>query len=196
MGTAAAFIDGGYVEKVLKYDHNLASVDFSKLVQEMIAPHELLRAYYYHCLPYQSNPPTQEEKERYAARHRFTTALSYLPHFEVRLGRLAYRGINSEGNPIFEQKKVDCMLGVDMALLAAKGKVTHISIFTGDSDFIPAIESAKKEGVVITLWHGSFNNEHTKPSRELYERADERKELTKDIVIHIRRTPKAQDVRS
>ena len=44
--------------------------------------------------------------------------------FEVRLGKLAYRGKDHEGNPIFQQKKVDCMVGVDMALLAGKGRIT------------------------------------------------------------------------
>lgn len=190
MGVAAIFLDGGYIEKVLTFDHCQPSIDFAKLAQEMAAPDELLRAHYYHCLPYQSNPPTEEEKERYAMRHRFTTALSFLPRFEVRLGRLAYRGVGSDGKPIFQQKRVDCMLGVDMALLAAKGKITHVSIFTGDSDLIPAIEAAKREGVLVTLWHGSLASDETRPSRELFEIADERRELTKEIVAKIKRPPK------
>lgn len=190
MGVAAIFLDGGYIEKVLRFDHGLMPIDFSKLAQEMAAPDELLRAHYYHCLPYQSNPPTDEEKQRYATRHRFTTALGFLPRFEVRLGRLAYRGIGSDGRPIFQQKRVDCMLGVDMALLAGKGKITNVAIFTGDSDFIPAIEAAKREGVLVTLWHGSLISDDTKPSRELFEIADERRELTREIVAKIARQPK------
>lgn len=190
MGVAAVFLDGGYIEKVLRFDHSQASIDFAKSSQEMAAPDELLRAYYYHCLPYQSNPPTQEEKERYSSRHRFTTALGFLPRFEVRLGRLAYRGIGADGKPIFQQKRVDCMLGVDMALLTAKGKITNVAIFTGDSDLIPAVEAAKRESVLVTLWHGSLISDDTKPSRELFEIADERRELTKDIVRKIMRSAK------
>lgn len=181
MGVAAAFLDGGYVEKVLHYDHCEAKIDFEKLVHVMVEPDELLRAYYYHCLPYQSNPPTEEERKRYAARHRFITALSFLPRFEVRLGLLAFRGIDTEGKRIFQQKKIDCMVGVDMALLAGKGKITSVAIFTGDSDFIPALEAVKREGVVVTLWHGS-SSPNTRPSRELVEKADERRELTVEIV--------------
>lgn len=184
MGLAAVFLDGGYVEKVLRFDHQEAKIDFQKLARLMAHPDELLRAYYYHCLPYQSNPPTEEERRRYAARHRFTTALSFLPRFEVRLGRLAYRGQSAGGEPIFQQKRVDCMVGVDMALLAGKGKITSAAIFTGDSDLIPAVESVKREGVLVTLWHGSFS-EHTRPSRELYEVADERRELTAELVQQI-----------
>jgi uncharacterized LabA/DUF88 family protein len=189
MGIAAAFLDGGYIEKVLHHDHGEPRIDFEKLVHLMVEPDELLRAYYYHCLPYQSNPPTEEESQRYGARHRFITALSFLPRFEVRLGRLAYRGLGVDGAPIFQQKRVDCMVGVDMALLAGKGKITHVAVFTGDSDIIPALESVKREGVLVTLWHGSFSPS-TRPSRELVEIADERRELTAEIVNRILRVQK------
>jgi hypothetical protein len=77
MGVAAVFLDGGYVEKVLHYDFQDARIDFEKLARVLAQPDDLLRAYYYHCLPYQSNPPTVEERERYSARHRFTTKLSF-----------------------------------------------------------------------------------------------------------------------
>ena len=187
MGIAAAFLDGGYVEKVLKFDHHQATIDFAKLVHVMVDPEELLRAYYYHCLPYQGDPPTDEERQRYASRHKFTTALSFLPRFEVRLGRLAFRGFDNNGQPIFQQKRVDCMLGVDMALLAGRGKITTVAIFTGDSDLIPAVEAAKREGVLVKLWHGKMASGDTRPSRELYEIADERFELTPTIVQRILR---------
>lgn len=82
------------------------------------------------------------------------------------------------------------MLGVDMALLAGKGKITNLAIFTGDSDLIPAIEAAKREGILVTLWHGSLTSDDTRPSRELFEIADERKELTKALVAKIARTAK------
>ena len=186
MGIAAAFIDGGYLDKVLYYDHTNQRIDYAKLVKKMVHPDELLRAYYYHCLPYQGNPPTEEEKSRYSSMHRFTTALSFLPRFEVRLGRLAFRGREPNGEPIFIQKRVDCMFGVDMALLAGKGKITNVSILSGDSDFIPAIEAVKREGVLVTLWHGRFSQD-TSPSRQLFEVCDERRELTNEIINEIRR---------
>ena len=37
----------------------------------------------------------------------------------------------------FEQKRVDNMIGVDMALLAGKAKITRVALFSGDSDYIP-----------------------------------------------------------
>ncbi len=181
MGVCAVYIDGGYIDKVLFHQHQNARIDYGKLARKMVGENELLRAYYYHCLPYQGNPPTEEESSRYASKHRFVTALKHLPRFEVRLGQLAYRGRTDQGEPIFIQKRVDIMLGVDMALLAGKGKIDSAAILAGDSDFIPAIEAVKREGVIVTLWHGGFSPT-TRPSRELVEICDERRELTPDIV--------------
>jgi uncharacterized LabA/DUF88 family protein len=178
----AVFIDGGYLDKVLYRDHGNARIDFEKLAKLMSQPDELLRAHYYHCMPYQSNPPTPEESMRYGGRHRFITKLSLLPRFEVRLGRLVCRGIDkTTGERIFQQKRVDCMIGVDMALLAGKGKITNAAILTGDSDLMPAIESVKREGVLTTLWHGGLSPEN-RPSAELYALVDERRQFTTELI--------------
>ncbi len=187
MGVSAIYIDGGYLDKVLYYQFNNQRLDFEKLSKAMANPDELLRAYYYHCLPYQSNPPTEDERSRYSSMHRFVTALGYLPRFQVRLGKLAYRGTTADGVPIFMQKRVDCMLGVDMAILAGKGKITNVALLAGDGDYIPIIEAVKREGVLVTLWHGGFARD-TAPSRELVEISDERVELTPDTIDPIKRT--------
>ena len=186
MTATAIFIDGGYLDKVLYYNHDNQRIDYAGLVDAMTGQGELLRAYYCHCLPYQGSPPTDEEKRRYAAKHRFVTALRHLPRFDVRLGQLAYRGPDAHGRPIFQQKRVDLMLGVDMALLAGKGRIARVALLAGDSDFTPAIEAVKREGVLTMLWHGS-RTDQTRPSRELVEICDERRELTQEFVESIRR---------
>jgi len=78
------------------------------------------------------------------------------------------------------------MIGVDMALLAGKGKITNAAIFTGDSDLMPAIEAVKREGVITTLWHGGIAPE-SRPSAELFALVDERRQLTPEMVHGIRR---------
>jgi len=152
----------------------------------MVEKDELLRTYYYHCLPYQSNPPTDEEKRRYARKHRFVTALRHLPRHEVRLGKLVFRGNTTDGQPIFQQKRVDIMLGVDMALLAGKRRMDRVALLTGDSDTIPAVEAVKTEGVLVTLWHGKFGT-NASPSRDLVKIVDERCEISDDVVKRIAR---------
>ena len=169
MAVTAVFIDGAYLQKVLLHDHDKASVDYGHLANAMIGDDELLRTYYYDCLPYQSNPPTQDEAQRYSNRRRFFHALSLIPRFEVRLGKLAYRGLGEDGKPIFLQKRVDLMLGVDMALLAGKSRIAKVALLTGDSDFTPAVEAVKAEGVLTTVWHGGLSDQ-TRPSAELLTR--------------------------
>ena len=178
MGMTAVFIDGAYLEKVLKHDHAEARIDFGKLTKIMVGDsNELLRAYYYHCLPYRGGQPSEDEDKRYRKRQGFFTALGHIPRFEVRLGRLAFRGVDKNGRPIFQQKRVDIMLGVDMVLLALKQRVSKVALLSGDSDFTPAVEAVKAEGVLTTVWHGS-SSEQTSPSDDLLQACDERRELT------------------
>lgn len=182
----AVFVDGGYLDYVLRDGFKGARIDYGKLAVAMAgADHELLRCYYYHCLPYQSSPPTDDESRRFASSQRFFNALRRLDLFEVREGKLAYRGIEQgTGKPIFEQKRVDILLAVDLVLLAAKHRIDKAAILTGDSDFIPAIQSAKNEGVIVELWHGSGS---TAPHRELWDGVDKRIGVTEAFVTAILR---------
>lgn len=151
---AAIFIDGAYLDHVLREESPAAKVDYSTLAARMARNSDILRTYYYHCPPYQGNPPTEQQRARYAASRGFYSALERLPRFTVRLGRLEYRGDHTDGTPRFEQKRVDILLGVDIALLSAKGQIQQVILVAGDSDFIPAVEVAKNEGVLVTLFHG------------------------------------------
>lgn len=186
MATCAIYIDGGYLNKILQRDHGSARIDMAKLVHKAAGPDELLRAYYYHCMPYQSDPPTPDEQKRFGAKHRFITALNRIPRFQVRLGKLKLEGKTADGKPIFVQKRVDMMLGVDMALLAIKHRVDRVVLLTGDSDTIPAVEAVKSEGVVVTLLHGPLKG-LSPPSRDLYQIADEWAPVDAAMINDIRR---------
>lgn len=179
MGQTAIFVDGGYFDRVSR-DCGSPRIDFGKLATELSKPDDLLRTYYYHCLPYMSPVPTQEEEERYAGKQRFFSALNRLNRFEVREGKLEYRGTDRESNrPIFEQKRVDIYLGVDLVLLATKQRIHRAILVTGDSDFLPAIRAAKNEGVLIHLYHGSGPQQ---PHRDLWEEADDRTVITPELL--------------
>ena len=94
---SAIFIDGAYLASVLKSEFNSPRVDFHALSSAMRSETKILRTYYYHCLPHQSDPPSAREKERLASARRFFVALRMLPRFEVRLGRLERRGEDVHG---------------------------------------------------------------------------------------------------
>jgi uncharacterized LabA/DUF88 family protein len=117
-----------------------------------------------------------DERERFGRKQRFLAALERNTRFQVRLGKLEHRGFDSAGKPILEQKRVDILLGVDLALLAAKHQITDAVIVAGDSDFLPAIEAAKVEGVVVHLFHGSH------PHRDLVSACDERTRITTSMI--------------
>ena len=141
----AIFIDGAYLQRVLRDEFGGVNVNFDALSRKMANETDILRTYYYNCMPYQGNPPTQEESRRFGrARH----TLQMLPRFEVKLGRLEFRGNDDSGNPILQQKRVDILLGVDMVLLSAH--IQQAILLAGDSDFIPAVTVAKSEGPVIS----------------------------------------------
>ena len=105
MDRSALFIDGAYLDKLLQHEFNQARIDMNRLAAKLANDTDLLRTYYYHCPPYQSNPPTEEQKQRTSSRDRFFTALTRLSRFQVRLGKLAFRGTTAEGAPIFYPEK-------------------------------------------------------------------------------------------
>ena len=187
MSRLAIFVDGGYLDALAEDEFSIR-VDLGKLgneIRQIVDAQtadsvDLLRTFYYHCLPYQSNPPTQEEAIRFGNMRKFFYALSRLPRFFVREGRLAFRGMNADGKPIFQQKRVDLLLGLDFALLSGKRQITHAAVISGDSDLIPAFRVAKEEGILVWLFHGPRTSNIDGSSTfadELWQEADERYEI-------------------
>ncbi len=92
-------------------------------------------------------------------------------YFAVRLGAVSFRGwlvkpqkLHPGGNqtnltvksddliPNIQQKGVDMRIGLDISALTLKKHVDIISLITGDSDFIPALKFARREGKQIFLY--------------------------------------------
>lgn len=197
MARLAIFIDGGYLAALAEKEFHIW-IDYGKLPTEMVGiiakktpePIDLLRSYYYDCLPYQSSTPTPEETKRFAAKRKFFDFLGRLPRFSVREGRLKFRGLDAKGVPIFQQKRVDLMLGLDFALLSGKKQITHAAILAGDSDLLPAIEAAKLEGLSVWLFHGPRVSQLDGTATyaiELWGAADERCEIDAAFMKRIER---------
>lgn len=110
-----------------------------------------------------------------AARNKSLQALLFRePFFALRFGELVLEGwrlkkkiLNKTGptieidssaiEPNIRQKGVDMRIGLDIASLALKKQVQVIVLVTADSDFIPAMKFARREGAqlfLITLGHG------------------------------------------
>ena len=186
MAQVAVFLDGGYLRELSRKEFRRVTVDYGKLagrIRDRIAgdtaePLDILRTYYYDCPPFRSQQPTPEEVEQYDRYQRFADALSHLPRFEVRLGRLQLQGRRPDGSPILRQKQVDLLLGLDLAQLSGK-QLSHVALVAGDGDFVPAVRVAKQEGAAVWLFHGPRAGANGRPtfSRALYREADARAEM-------------------
>ena len=185
MSRTCVFVDGGYFQKVLEKDFDRPRSDFARLGPVLSGRYEpLLRTYYYNCRPYQSADATPRERELVKNADRFYHALGKVPNLEVRLGRLAFRGFSREdGEPIFEQKRVDVQLSVDLLRLSFSGQIATAIVIAGDSDFIPVFEAAKDQAVRVVLFHGRKNPAH----RELAEAADEAVVFDQSLIDQVRR---------
>lgn len=77
--------------------------------------------------------------------------------------------IDDDFKPDIKQKSVDMKIGLDVAWLSGKQIVERIILVTADSDFVPAMKFARREGtqvILVTMGHLLVKN-------ELKEHADE-----------------------
>ena len=107
----------------------------------------------------------------YSANKTLLNDLRKEPFFAIRLGELTFRGwlvrpnkLKAGGNrtslniesgdlkPNVQQKGVDLRIGLDIAALALKHHVEIIALVAGDSDFIPALKFARREGKQVFLY--------------------------------------------
>jgi Uncharacterized conserved protein len=180
MSRIALFIDAAYLRYLLKEMPSDAAVDLRALIEKIRDGRDLLRTYYYDCLPWRADTPTMEQRARFAKQQKFYDGLvRRIPRFQLRLGKLARR--HEDGRFWYEQKQVDILLSVDLVQLASRYRITDAAILAGDSDFLPAIELAKQEGVVMHLYHGR------NPHRDLVACCDERVEIDMAFIESVRK---------
>jgi uncharacterized LabA/DUF88 family protein len=149
---SAVFIDGAHLSKTLRHAYpDVGRIGYDKLAALVAGPTELLRTYYYNALPYVSHQPTDEELERASKRRRFHDALRHLPNVTVREGRCSRTWSADRQAYVYKQKYVDVSLCADLVRLASKNRIDVAVLVAGDSDFIPAVEVAKDEGVQVKL---------------------------------------------
>jgi uncharacterized LabA/DUF88 family protein len=76
--------------------------------------------------------------------------------------------------PDFKQKSVDIKIGLDVAWLSSRRIVDRMVLVTGDTDFVPAMKHARREGVQVVIME--FPGHHL--SRVLREHSDEHREIS------------------
>ncbi len=172
MEKCAVFIDGGYLNKVLKNYFNAINVDYIKFCNTICENLNLsrLRTYYYHSLPI-IRKGNKDDERRHDKMQKFLISLNRLPRFEVKLGKLQLIGGQ------FKQKMVDVLMSIDIIKKSIGGNIKHIVTLAGDADFVPAIKTAKDNDIIVHLFYhpSSVHN-------ELLDEIDELHVISKELI--------------
>jgi uncharacterized LabA/DUF88 family protein len=144
---------------------------------------DLFRIYYYDAPPFEGTSTNPLDRTRLNLSNTpqanqnkaLIDGLELQPDFAVRrgviilsgwkLGSQALRSIRARPRPLsgrdlvpdMAQKGVDIRIGLDIATISVKRIVEILVLVTGDSDFVPAMKFARKEGLRVyleTLGHG------------------------------------------
>ncbi|HEX3468472.1 MAG TPA: NYN domain-containing protein [Candidatus Elarobacter sp.] len=140
---------------------------------------EMHRVLYYDCPPYAQGPgrfqhpidPTRTPTSN-GYQNFWNSVVSHLKskaYFAVRLGEVSFDGwaitskaatemiaqprapIADDFQPVLRQKGVDLRIGLDVALMAKDRLIDRIVVVSGDSDIVPAMKVARREGVQVVL---------------------------------------------
>jgi len=141
---------------------------------------ELYRAYFYDAAPYAgkvTNPIDQtrtnlKNTPTYTNNSQLHQQIQQCEWFALRLGECRAQGweLNhhylkqikqsatpnttlapGDLKPRLSQKGVDMRIGLDIAWMATKQLVDIMVLVTADSDFIPAMKFARKEGIAVAM---------------------------------------------
>lgn len=181
-------IDGGFIKKKHFGAFGVApsASDIRKFGQRLVTYNRpddvLIRIYYY------DSPPLHAKLRRpvsgstldlgktalFSFNQNLLSELKRSDSFAVREGRLALHGwklkpealgklsrdrTDDDFAPEIQQKGVDMKIGLDIAWISFKRIADRILIVAGDSDFIPAMKLARRNGIQVylfTLGHGVF----------------------------------------
>ena len=182
-------VDGGYFKKVVVTEHKLAHRQYTDFLYHNIRSCEeededLMRILYYDCLRYEGEQqlPISGGSKRFYANPTEFDGLAAYDLMAIRLGELRFRGftLRQEGRtvnrplndsdflPSFEQKGVDMRIGLDIAHYSEKHLVDRIILISNDTDCIPAMKEARKNGVQVVVAEFAGQNLH----RDLVKHSD------------------------
>jgi uncharacterized LabA/DUF88 family protein len=175
----AVMIDGAFIRKKFRSSKktDIAASDIQHIVENIFTHAGILyrnfRAYFYDCKPCSektSFPISHaaydfEAKPQYAKGMKLIKDIRLLPFFAVREGILSFHGWTLKPacygmNPLtddcftpnLKQKGVDIKIGLDVAWVSFNHIANSIIMITGDSDFVPVIKTARRNGVFVYLF--------------------------------------------
>jgi len=159
-------IDGGHLRSVARADSRTYNPDFIESFAKNLpaADEEIIRVLYYDCAPIEGKRkrPISGTEHVFVKSDQWLVDLAGRDLFAVRLGILKWRGwkpkasaskgatlTDADFKPDFEQKGVDLRIGLDIATYSNPRLVDRIILVTGDTDLIPAMKLARRNGVQV-----------------------------------------------
>ncbi len=167
-------IDSGYLKNVFKNNGKFYDADGIEEISKHIIssikaqghPLDLLRILFYDCLPYSGEVilPVSKHKKQFSGKDCIMGNLALRDYFATRKGTLKFRGwtlkqssytktalSDDDFEPSFEQKGVDMRIGLDISQYSYDRSVEHIILISNDTDCIPAMKCARKNGIKMSL---------------------------------------------
>ena len=175
----AILIDGGHLRVLSRkagFEYNPNYIEKVAHACVIEQDEKIMRILYYDCAPYagEIKLPVSGEKKKFEKSDAWMSELAQKDLFAVRKGVLKFRGWSPKKIPVpnkamtdfdfqpnFEQKGVDMRIGLDVAYYALNRSVDRLILLSGDTDCVPAMKLARKEGIQIVLI--SFPQRHCPP---------------------------------
>jgi uncharacterized LabA/DUF88 family protein len=157
-------IDGGWLQAAARrIDVALDVRNFVFHVFNMVSntgglPEMILsRVTYYDSQPWAKDKRDREEMRRVSQKRQFHDKLALGRGWRVRLGETMH-GTGTDGEDYKRQKGVDTLITIDMIVAAIKRQCDVVILVAGDNDFVPAMEKARDEGLLVVLVFGDGND--------------------------------------
>ncbi len=134
----AAFLDGANIYRAFKEAFGSGRYSPWKLVLELAAGRQLVRAGFYIAAV-----PQQMGAQLYADQQRFLNHLKQVRGLTVWTGRMA------ETDGRWYEKGVDVKIATDMVAMAYAGEYDVAVLVSGDGDLAPAVREVRRGGRVV-----------------------------------------------
>lgn len=204
MKKTAILLDMGFVILKLKYALGKrlpTAIEIRQFAMKCLEKdEEIFRIYCYDCPPYgekQTHPLSRKSIDfsttpTFTSRSKINNDLKIMDNIAFRSGELSFDGwvlsknatkdiiktnrafVDDDFTPDIKQKGIDMKIGLDVAWLSSKSIVERLILVTADSDFVPPMKFARREGVQVIL----VTLGHLQVKRELKEHADELRTVT------------------
>jgi len=121
------------------------------------AQEEIYRIFFYLAEPFSGTLRSVNYSKTPTYQHAiaFMERLGVQDQIALRKGDLAARGFDQNNKPIFVQKKVDMLLGLDIAHVSYNKLSDRILVLCADTDIVPAMKTARINGLQVIFGYCS-----------------------------------------